>query len=57
MDLCKEYTEMAIFSEIDPLPWRILKPGLSIPSVIMQAINANSSVLVGLDMVAGLIFQ
>lgn len=57
MGLCKEYTEIAISPEIDPLSWSILKSDLSIPSVIMQAINSNSSVLVGLDMVAGLMFQ
>ena len=53
MDHGKEYIEIAISSEIDPLSWSILKPDLSLPSVTMQAINSNSSVLVGLGLEAG----
>lgn len=53
MDLCKECTEIAISSEIGHFSLSILNPGLSIPSIIMQVINSNPSVLAALGTEAG----
>lgn len=53
MDLGREFTDILISTEIDPLPWNSSNLGISYPGGEMKSPVSYSSDLIGLDMAAG----
>lgn len=53
MDLGKEFTDILISTEIDPLPWKSSTLGISYPGGEEKSTVSYSSDLIGLDMAAG----
>lgn len=53
MDLGKEFTDILISTEIDPLPWKSTTLGISYPGGEEKSAVSYSSDLIGLDMAAG----
>lgn len=53
MDLGREFTDILISTEIDPLPWNSSNLGTSYPGGEMKSPVSYSSDLIGLDMAAG----
>lgn len=54
MDRGREFTDILISTEIDPLPWKSPNFGISYPSAGEKSPVSYSSDLIGLDMAAGL---
>lgn len=53
MDRGREFTDILISTEIDPLPWKSPNFGISYPSAGEKSSVSYSSDLIGLDMAAG----
>lgn len=53
MDLGREFTDILISTEVDPLPWKSSNLGISYPGGEEKSPVSYSSDLIGLDMAAG----